>query len=239
MAKITKHLNIISIVTALVSAFVAVVSVYFAYGQLSVAINQQKALTNEQIATTRLEDLRFVGRISVELNESSRLIHVSNYSDLPLTDATLWTLGLTAGSEGDKLDTIRMKLMGLGACRTITFSVDTLVKVAAESADDDMEPPESADEPYITFKAPSGSWYTVSEIAVYPPYNHPDIDSLEAAKYSEPEGTLADTVLEGDISEQRTVDVRWTALGPTQPVTSPFTLGQVELSSNGCAGPGR
>jgi len=232
MRNVAERINVISILIAAVSALVAIFSVYFTYGQLAVAVDQQ-------VAATKLEDLRFAGRISVELDEPNHLIYVSNYSDLPLVDATLWTLGLVAGADdGDKLDTIRIRLMGLGACRTMTFSVDTLIKAAAESAYSNAEPPTSADEPYLTFEAPSGSWYTISETTVYSPRNHDHIDSMEAARVSEPATILPDTVLEGDISEQRTGEVL-SSLGPTQLVTSPFAHGNVELTSNSCSGPGR
>lgn len=244
MSKVTEHLNVISIIIAGVSALVAMVSVYFTYGQLSVAVNQQKVITDQQAAATKLEDLRFVGRISVDLDESSRQINVSNYSDLPLTDAAVWTLGLAemAPFEGKRLDTIRAPLAGLGACRTMTFSVDTLIKAVEEHQLKNIPvselPETSATEPFVTFKVPSGSWYTVSETEVYREDGTNYRDSMEAVKYNHIEQLLPDTVLEGDISDQRTLESDF-PLGPAAPVTMSFLTTAAEVTSNGCSGPGR
>jgi hypothetical protein len=70
MSTTARRFTILPIAISAVSAIVAAVSVYFTYGQLVTAVNQQKAVTNQQIAATRLEDLRFVGRIAVELGRA-------------------------------------------------------------------------------------------------------------------------------------------------------------------------
>jgi hypothetical protein len=239
MSTTTRRFNILAIAISGISALVAAISVYFTYGQLAVAVNQQKAATSQQIAATRLEDLRFVGRIAVELDEPDHKIRIFNYSDLPLADAALWTLGLVKNMDGsEKLDTIRIPLTGLGACRTMTFLVSTLIRAAVEFARLNLgkvgPPPESATEPYLTFRAPLGSWYTVSETAVYPADDHDYSNNVNAAISSEPEDSLADSVLEG-VDEERTVDVIQ-PIGPAAPVTQ-FTTGGVDVTSNGCAGP--
>lgn len=244
MSKVTEHLNVISIIIAGVSVLVAIVSVYFTYGQLSVALSQQKVITDQQAAAIKLDDLRFVGRISVELDESNHQISVSNYSDLPLTDAAVWTLGFAEMGpfEDKRLDTIRTPLAGLGACRTMTFSVDTLIKTVEENQSKNIPvselPKTSATEPFLTFKAPSGSWYTISEIEVYREDGTDYSDSMEAVKYNHIEQLLPDTVLEGDISSQRTLESNF-PLGPAAPVTMEFLTTAAEVTSNSCSGPGR
>jgi hypothetical protein len=70
---------------------------------------------------------------------------------------------------------------------------------------------------------------------VYPADDHSYNDSVDAATHSEPEDVLPDTILEGDISEERTVDVSL-PIGPEAPVTE-FTTGGADVTSNGCTGP--
>ena len=152
MSTTTRRFNILTIAISGISVFVAVMSAYFTYGQLAVAVNQQRAATNQQMAATKLEGLRFAGRIAIELDEPGRKIRISNYSDLPLTEAALWTLGLAKNNtdNSEKLDTIRIPLTGLGACRTMAFPVDTLIRAAAESPASNPRKigfPETATEP--------------------------------------------------------------------------------------------
>ena len=70
---------------------------------------------------------------------------------------------------------------------------------------------------------------------MYPADNHDYHDSMEAAKSSEPEDALPDSVLEGDISEERTTNAI-IPIGPAAPVTQ-LATGGVDVTTNGCTGP--
>lgn len=215
--------NAISIVISVIGVLIASMSAFLTYGQLRVGIDQQ-------VAATRLEDLRFAGRIAVELDKTVSRISVSNYSDLPLTDAAVWTLGISVNADGDeRLDTIRAPLTGLSACRTMIIPVSILIEAVNEEL-----PRAAATEVYLTFRVPSGSWYTISERVVYEVAEGHAQNAIEAASSTRSDYILGDTAQEG-VDEWQTV-VSDRPIGPAGSVAE-FATGGIDITTNGCAGP--
>jgi hypothetical protein len=64
----------LGITISVIGVLIAGMSAFLTYGQLRAAVNQQMVSIDQQVAATRLADLRFVGRVAVELDKAASRI---------------------------------------------------------------------------------------------------------------------------------------------------------------------
>lgn len=101
-------ISIVSLVVAVASALFTYYQVELTRDQVSVARDALE-LTREQADAARdtlqqattIEDLRFVGKLSVSLDKFDGSIKIANFSDFPLTGSLVWTLGIAEEVNGD------------------------------------------------------------------------------------------------------------------------------------------
>lgn len=229
-----KHHNVASII-GVASVIAVTSSVIVASHQVAIISDQLELAITTVEEGRKLEDLRFIGRVAVELDEATSEIRISNYSDLPIVSASVWTLGIADLPSGyGRLDTVRALLTGIGACRTIIIPIETLSSAAMYLHE--QEPPPAISEPYITFQAPSGLWYTRSKTIVYDASSAKTEDPVEAASTSSSDQILGDTVEESVyLDDFRTIE-SILPIGPAGLVTESAT-GGVELVPNICESP--
>lgn len=201
---------------------IATASAIFTYYQVELS-RDQVAVTQDMLQQAiTVEDLRFVGRISTRIDLPTQQIEIANYSDFPLTEAVLWTLGISEVDGNDtRLDTIRAPLSGLGACRTMKLPAASITDAVTRQL-----PGAVVEETYLTFKAPSGAWYTVSENISYERVEGTSNNALEAASRTYSDQILGDTAQEG-VNQWKTV-VTDLPVGPNAPVSG-FAIGGAVL----------
>ena len=213
------------------SAIVAVIGAVTAIASAIIAADQQELAKSSADQQSNLDDLQFVGRIAISLDPDDKTITLSNYSNLPLSEAALWTLGLSDGTNGTRLDTVRAALTGLGACRTMKVPLTTVVRAVARQG---SQAP-AVTEPYLTFKAPSQKWYTISEATVLELVVGAPRNAIEASELTYSDYILADTTAEGVDSEDTLIAEQ--PIGPAG-LTTQRATGDVQMLANGCEGPG-
>jgi hypothetical protein len=220
-----------------ISAFAAIASALFAAYQVNLAIDQIQVATDQSqtarsalAQSVQIEDMRFAGRLSISL--TSGRIEVVNDSELPLVNAAIWTLGESwpNPTEGARIDTIRARLAGVGACKTLRISLKSyLASVVGKVSNP------AAGEAYLTFQAPSGAWYTVSSARSLERVDVSGADAIDASKQTPSNAVLGDTLFEGDVSSEVELESQL-PIGPVTPVTG-ATEGVAEVLPNGCNGP--
>jgi len=235
----------LSVALSVVSLAVAILSALFTYYQVEFTRDQVVVAQNALQQTITIDDLRFIGRLSVDFSDSEASIEIANFSDFPLIDSLVWTLGVAQEPNGDeRLDTVRAPLAGLGACRTVRVSIEALRDSVVLDSSYDYTPeeleeivaPAAIQEAFLTVQAPSGAWYTISENISYERVEGEPGNAEQAASQTPADQILGDTVAEG---VNRSVYFEPTfAIGPRTPISDgAYAVGDAVVAPNGCEGP--
>ena len=235
----------LSVALSVVSLVVAILSALFTYYQVEFTRDQVVVAQNALQQTITIDDLRFIGRLSVDFSDSEASIEIANFSDFPLIDSLVWTLGVAQEPNGDeRLDTVRAPLAGLGACRTVRVSIEALRDSVVLDSSYDYTPeeleeivaPAAIQEAFLTVQAPSGAWYTISENISYERVEGEPGNAEQAASQTPADQILGDTVAEG---VNRSVYFEPTfAIGARTPISDgAYAVGDAVVAPNGCEGP--
>lgn len=157
----------------LASLAIAALSVVLSYRSLSLSAAQTQVAVSSLAQSRQAEDLRFIGRVSIQTDAKHRVIHVTNTGDSALVRLGVWSVGENRSAQaGNSLDLILARLPGLSACTSLSLSFDELRKEAQivttpydaqQQREAETYGEAAVQDVFATFQAPSGRWYTVSD----------------------------------------------------------------------------
>lgn len=225
----------IVVIATLTTAVATIASAIYIGKQTQVAAGQLRASQAVDRRQQELEDLRLVSQLSVTVLRDE--LTIRNTSNLPLLQAAVTTYGISIDAEGNtSLDTARVPLAGLGACRSLSITGEELTDYL-RSEDKDASaaggPKPPVEDALLTVRGPSGFWYTVTSSGQVERLEGDFKDAVSATRSTSADLLLADTIAEGT-NRSRFFTTYGAELGAPGPFTAPG--GIPALPGDACSG---